>query len=90
MAEKVFTNCTNSGPVTVYVKDGKVVRVRPLVVDPEDYRPSVESPRIRSRRPRRLAQPDRRSCVQAGGHDGEAVRGVERAPDHRRLPPHQR
>jgi len=41
MAEKVFTNCTNSGPVSVYVKDGKVVRVRPLVADPKDYEPWV-------------------------------------------------
>ena len=37
MAEKVFANCTNSGPVSVYVKDGKIVRVRPLVVDESDY-----------------------------------------------------
>ncbi len=37
MAEKVFANCTNSGPVSVYVKDGKIVRIRPLVVDPDDY-----------------------------------------------------
>jgi molybdopterin guanine dinucleotide-containing S/N-oxide reductase-like protein len=41
MAEKVFANCTNSGPVTVYVKDGKIVRIRPLVVDPNDYKPWV-------------------------------------------------
>ncbi len=41
MAEKVFTSCTNSGPVSVYVNDGKVVRVRPLVVDENDYKPWV-------------------------------------------------
>ena len=41
MAEKVFTSCTNSGPVSVYVKDGKVVRIRPLVVDENDYKPWV-------------------------------------------------
>ncbi len=41
MAEKVFTSCTNSGPVTVYVRDGKIVRVRPLVVDEADYKPWV-------------------------------------------------
>jgi molybdopterin guanine dinucleotide-containing S/N-oxide reductase-like protein len=41
MAEKVFTNCTNSGPVSVYVKDGKIVRVRPLVVDEKDFEPWV-------------------------------------------------
>ena len=25
MSEEVFTNCTNAGPMSVYVKDGKVV-----------------------------------------------------------------
>ena len=39
MAEKVYSNLTNSGPVSVYVKDGKIVRVRPLVVDPADFKP---------------------------------------------------
>ena len=41
MAEKVYTNCTNSGPVSVYVKDGKITRIRPLVADPKDYEPWV-------------------------------------------------
>ena len=41
MAEKVYTNCTNSGPVSVYVKDGKIVRIRPLVADEDDFRPWV-------------------------------------------------
>ncbi len=39
MAEKVLTSCTNCGPITVTVKDGKVVRVRPLQVDEKDYSP---------------------------------------------------
>lgn len=39
MAEQVFTSCTNCGPITVYVKDGKVVRIRPLVVEESDYSP---------------------------------------------------
>jgi len=39
MAEKVFTNCTNCGPVSVYVKDGQVVRVRPLVAKDEHFKP---------------------------------------------------
>ena len=39
MAEKVYSNLTNSGPVSVYVKDGKIVRVRPLVVAEDDYKP---------------------------------------------------
>ena len=39
MPEKVFTNLTNSGPVSVYVKDGKITRIRPLVADEKDYKP---------------------------------------------------
>lgn len=34
-----FTSCTNVGPITVTVEDGKVVRVRPLVADQADFRP---------------------------------------------------
>jgi hypothetical protein len=34
--EKVFVNLTNGGPVRVYVKNGKIVRVRPLVYDDKD------------------------------------------------------
>jgi molybdopterin guanine dinucleotide-containing S/N-oxide reductase-like protein len=39
MPEQVFTNLTNSGPVFVYVKDGKITRIRPLVADENDYKP---------------------------------------------------
>ncbi len=39
MTEQVFTSCTNAGPITVYVKDGKVVRIRPLVADEKDFVP---------------------------------------------------
>ena len=39
MTEEVFTNCTNCGPVSVYVKDGEVVRIRPLVADEADFKP---------------------------------------------------
>jgi len=39
MSEKVFTSCTVGGPISVYVKDGKIVRVRPLVVDENDLKP---------------------------------------------------
>ena len=35
--EKVFTSCANCGPVSVYVKDGAVTRVRPLQVPEEEY-----------------------------------------------------
>ncbi len=36
---KVYTNCTNSGPISVYVDKGKVVRVRPLVAEDKDFKP---------------------------------------------------
>jgi len=39
MSEEVFTNCTNAGPISVYVKDGKVIRIRPLVAQEKDFRP---------------------------------------------------
>lgn len=39
MTEQVFTNCTNAGPVSVYVKDGKVVRIKPLVAEDKDFKP---------------------------------------------------
>jgi trimethylamine-N-oxide reductase (cytochrome c) len=41
MSEQVFTNCTNAGPVSVYVKDGKVVRIRALVAEQTDFKPWV-------------------------------------------------
>jgi len=31
-----YTNCTKGGPVFVYVKDGKIVRVEPLELSSED------------------------------------------------------
>ena len=34
--EKILTNLTNGGPVQVYVRDGKIVRIRPLVLDDSD------------------------------------------------------
>ena len=39
MAAQDFTSCTNAGPITVTVEDGKVVRVRPLVAEQGDFRP---------------------------------------------------
>ena len=42
MSEQVFTNLTNCGPVSVYVNDGVVTRIRPLVADDEaDFKPWV-------------------------------------------------
>jgi molybdopterin guanine dinucleotide-containing S/N-oxide reductase-like protein len=37
--EKVLTSCTNEGPITVTVKDGKVTRIQPLVMDESDFQP---------------------------------------------------
>jgi molybdopterin guanine dinucleotide-containing S/N-oxide reductase-like protein len=34
--ERVFTNLTVGGPVFVHVSDGKIIRVRPLVLDDDD------------------------------------------------------
>jgi len=39
MSEQVFTSCTVGGPISVYVRDGRIVRVRPLVIDENDLRP---------------------------------------------------
>jgi molybdopterin guanine dinucleotide-containing S/N-oxide reductase-like protein len=39
MAEQVFTSCTNCGAISVYVEDGKVVRITPLTVDEKEYHP---------------------------------------------------
>ena len=36
MPEQVFTQCTGGGPVFVYVKDGKITRVRPIVFNEKD------------------------------------------------------
>ncbi len=39
MEEKVFTNLTGGGPVSVYVRDGKITRMRPLQVPAEEFKP---------------------------------------------------
>jgi trimethylamine-N-oxide reductase (cytochrome c) len=39
MSEQIFTSCTNEGPISVYVRDGKVVRIRPLQVDIKEFKP---------------------------------------------------
>ncbi len=35
--EKVYTNLTTGGPISVYVEDGKITRVRPIQIPEEDY-----------------------------------------------------
>lgn len=39
MTTQTFTSCTNCGPITVSVKDGKVVTIRPLEADDADFKP---------------------------------------------------
>ena len=39
--EQVFTNLTGGGPISVYVEDGKITRVRPLQVPEEEFQPWV-------------------------------------------------
>jgi trimethylamine-N-oxide reductase (cytochrome c) len=39
MSEQVFTNCEVGGPVLVHVKDGRIIRVRPLRLDESDPKP---------------------------------------------------
>ena len=39
MSEQILTNCTVGGAVSVYVRDGKIVRIRPLVVEEGDLKP---------------------------------------------------
>ncbi len=36
MSEEIFTNCTVGGPIRVHVENGKIIRVRPLVLDETD------------------------------------------------------
>jgi anaerobic selenocysteine-containing dehydrogenase len=36
MSEEIFTNCTVGGPIRVHVKNGKIIRVRPLVLEETD------------------------------------------------------
>ena len=39
MSEQVFTSCVVGGPISVYVKDGKIYRIRPLAIDEHDLKP---------------------------------------------------
>ncbi|GAI25038.1 unnamed protein product [marine sediment metagenome] len=36
MSEEIFTSCSYGGPVFVHVKDGKMIRIRPIVYDEKD------------------------------------------------------
>jgi molybdopterin guanine dinucleotide-containing S/N-oxide reductase-like protein len=41
LPEQIFTNCTVGGPISVHVKDGKITRIRPLVIDENDFQPWI-------------------------------------------------
>ena len=41
MSEEVFTDCTVGGPISVYVRDGKITRIRPLGIDEGDLKPWI-------------------------------------------------
>ncbi len=39
-SEQVFIQCTVGGPVRVYVKDGKITKMRPIIFDDKVDAPS--------------------------------------------------
>jgi len=51
VAKKRLTSCTNGGPISVHVEDGRVTRIEPLVIDEEDYKPWVISTKDRDYSP---------------------------------------
>jgi anaerobic selenocysteine-containing dehydrogenase len=53
--EQVFTNCTVGGPLFVYVKNGKITRVEPLELSPDDAESWVIRARGRKFSPARMA-----------------------------------
>ena len=59
MTEKSFINCSNGGAIRVYVKDGRIVRTRPLVYDDND--PSTWKMNIDGR----TFSPFRKACLSA-------------------------
>jgi molybdopterin guanine dinucleotide-containing S/N-oxide reductase-like protein len=57
MSEQVFTGCTQGGPVSIHVKDGKIIRIRPLVFGENEDVPTwtLEAKGRRFSAPRRVA-----------------------------------
>jgi molybdopterin guanine dinucleotide-containing S/N-oxide reductase-like protein len=56
MSEQVFTSCTQGGPVFVHVKDGKIIRVRPIVFGDDEVVPTwtIEAKGRKFSAPRRV------------------------------------
>ena len=52
---KRYTNTTNGGPVFVYVKDGKILRITPMEFEAEDAEPWVVTARGKSFSPHKKA-----------------------------------
>jgi molybdopterin guanine dinucleotide-containing S/N-oxide reductase-like protein len=59
MSEEIFTNCGQGGVVNIHVKDGKIIRVRPLILDDSD----APSWKIEARG--RQFSPFRKACLPA-------------------------
>jgi hypothetical protein len=44
MSEVIFTNWANDRPISVYVKDGRIIRIQPLAAGERDFKPwSIEN-----------------------------------------------
>ncbi|MFC1845969.1 molybdopterin-dependent oxidoreductase [Chloroflexota bacterium] len=59
MTEKSFINCSNGGVIRVYVKDGRILRTRPLVYDDDDpptWKLDIDG---------RIFSPFRKACLSA-------------------------
>ena len=54
--EQVFTNCTTGGPVFAYVKNGKITRLEPLQLGPDDAKSWVIEARGKKFSPPRIAR----------------------------------
>ncbi len=56
MSEQVFTNCNYCGPLWVYVKDGRITRLRPIIFDETDAPPwTIEANGKKFSPPRKIA-----------------------------------
>jgi molybdopterin guanine dinucleotide-containing S/N-oxide reductase-like protein len=58
MGEQIFINCGQGGPIQVHVKDGKIIRLRPLVFDENDASSwSIEAKGKKFSPPRKVCLP---------------------------------
>ena len=68
--EKVFTSCTQGGPVFVHVKDGKIVRIRPIVFDDNEEVPTwtIKAHGREFSAPRRVTQDNHIQAIAEKSH----------------------